>query len=305
MKIQSKLTKMFVIPSLLTAAIILSMAFPVRAQKASPQIQDNGFIYSTGLIGIKPGQIIRLAAANEGNLTIPFQFRIVDDKGLPLFLCNEIALPGNAVYRDFEYTGDAIRIEVNGQVRVGSNKELQELAPSVQVIDAASGKNVSVLSSGKFRSFSSVYNPPTPMLGQNQESNPTFQKNEKPELIGLLIGYSPGLVGLTSGQILRMSVVNEGNLTIPLEFRIFSDKGLPLFQCNEIVLPGQSAFVEFQYLGDGNRVELNTQIRVGSDKALKELSPSLQVIETVQGNTFSVFGGGDFTGFTKMFVPTN
>ena len=97
MKIQSKLTKTFVIPVLLVAVIILSTAFSGWAQKASPQVQDNSIGYSTGLIGIKPGQIIRMAAVNEGNLTIPFQFRIVDDKGLPLFQCNEIALPGNAV----------------------------------------------------------------------------------------------------------------------------------------------------------------------------------------------------------------
>jgi hypothetical protein len=295
MKIQSKSTKLFVIPALLVVAIILSTAVPGRAQKVSPQVQDNSIGYSTGLIGIAPGQSVRLAAVNESNLTIPFQFRIVDDQGFPLIQDDGFVPPGNAVYRDFEFEGNFNGLKINGQVRVGSDKELKELAPSLQVIDAASGKTVSVLSSGNFRSFSKMFNPPTSMLGMIQEVSPQVQDNS--------IGYSPGLIGITAGQILRVVVVNEGNLTIPFQFRIVDDQGFPQIQDNGFVPPGKSAFIEFEYFGKGDRLELNAQVRAGSDKALKELNPSLHVIDTASGKTLSVLGGGNFNSFTKMFDP--
>ena len=160
MKIQSKLTKLFVIPALLVVATILSTAFPGLAQKVSPQVQDSSIGYSTGLIGIAPGQSVRLAAVNEGKLTIPFQFRIVDDKGLPLFQCNEIALPGNAVYRDFEFEGNFNGLKINGQVRVGSDKALKESNPSQHVIETVSGNSLSVLGGGGFTSFTKMFDPP-------------------------------------------------------------------------------------------------------------------------------------------------
>jgi hypothetical protein len=160
MKIQSKSTKLFVIPALLVVAIILSTAVPGRAQKVSPQVQDNSIGYSTGLIGIAPGQSVRLAAVNEGNLTIPFQFRIVDDQGFPLIQDDGFVPPGKSAFIEFEYFGKGDRLELNAQVRAGSDKALKELNPSLHVIDTASGKTLSVLGGGNFNSFTKMFDPP-------------------------------------------------------------------------------------------------------------------------------------------------
>jgi hypothetical protein len=116
-------------------------------------------------------------------------------------------------------------------------------------------------------------------------------------------GYASILIGLLHTEYAKISVVNQGDKDIPVKFVLVDDKGKVLIFCNGVVQTGKSVSATFQHPGGANRLEFYAQIRTESDKDLKNLIPSLQIIDTETDKTDIALGGSDFFSFRPIFNP--
>ncbi len=116
-------------------------------------------------------------------------------------------------------------------------------------------------------------------------------------------GYASILIGLLHTQYVKMSVVNQDNKDIPVKFVLVDDKGKVLIQCNEIVQAGKTTSETFQHPGGANRLEFYLQIRTDKEKDLKNLIPSVQIINAETDQTDLLIGGSDFFSFRPIFNP--
>lgn len=116
-------------------------------------------------------------------------------------------------------------------------------------------------------------------------------------------GYASILIGLLRTQYAKVSVVNQSNKSIPVKFILIDDKGKVLILCDEIVQSGKSVSETFQHSGGVNRLEFYAQIRTADNKDLKNLVPSMQIIDTETDRTDHFIGGSDFFAFRPIFNP--
>ena len=153
---------------LLAVAVVLLTTLPARAQKPDdnqPALQSSGgAARGTGLISLAPGQSVRVSAVNVGGKDIPLEllFVPVTDEGkvaVPI-QCDAIISPGNAATDVFNHPGGAKVIQFYAQVRVRQDvKDLEELVPSLQIVDDATGRLEQVLSGLDFASIRPIWVP--------------------------------------------------------------------------------------------------------------------------------------------------
>ncbi len=131
----------------------------------------------------------------------------------------------------------------------------------------------------------------------------TDKEAETQNANGVESGYVSVLIGLLRGQYVKVSAVNQDNQDIPVKFVLVDDKGKVLIQCNEIVDAGKSVSAVFQHPGGVNRLEFYAQIRTNKEKDLKNLIPSVQIIDVQTDRTELILGGSDFFSFRPIFNP--
>jgi hypothetical protein len=164
--VSSRLT---VLTSLLVSlAVILAIIFTAQAQKGSdpePAAQgQGGAAHGTGLISLAPGQAVRLAAVNIGGKTIQgeFLFVPVTEQGkvaVPI-RCDLLASPGDASSMKISHPGGANVLQFYAQVRVYQNaKDVEELVPSLQIINEETGRMEQVLSGADFVEIRPIWVP--------------------------------------------------------------------------------------------------------------------------------------------------
>jgi hypothetical protein len=148
--------------ALIVTTVLAAQTQKPNADKLTEQGKGGGL--GTGLISLAPGQSVRVSAVNVGNKTIPVEliFVPVNEKGeysVPI-PCNAISSPGNAVFDKFTHPGGANRIDFYAQVRVEENAgDLDELVPSLQIIDDLTGETLQLLSGADFASFRPIWVP--------------------------------------------------------------------------------------------------------------------------------------------------
>jgi hypothetical protein len=145
-------------------AVIFATTFPAQAQKESdnqPGAQSQGgAALGTGLISLLPGQSVRLAAVNVGGKNITVELLVADAQGNVLILCNEFVAPGKAFFDKFTHPGGANRIDLYAQVRVRQNvKDIEDLAPSLQIVDDQTGRTEHILSGADFAGIRPIWVP--------------------------------------------------------------------------------------------------------------------------------------------------
>src|SRR5580765_7121998 len=116
-------------------------------------------------------------------------------------------------------------------------------------------------------------------------------------------GLVAGIIGVLHGQYVKVSALNQGNKAIPVKLVFVDENGKVLIFSNDIVSPGKAFSATFTHPGGVNRIELYAQIRTESDQDLKNLVPSVQIIDTETGKTEIAFSGSDFFSFRPFFNP--
>ncbi len=117
-------------------------------------------------------------------------------------------------------------------------------------------------------------------------------------------GYASILIGLLRTQYVKVSAVNQGDKAIPVRLVLIDDKGKVMILCNEIVASGKAVSETFQLSGNApNRIEFYAQIRAQNNNDLKNLIPSVQIIDTETDRTDHFIGGSDFFAFRPIFNP--
>jgi hypothetical protein len=149
---------------LIVFAIIFATTFPAQAQKEDdnpPSAPGNGgAALGTGLISLLPGQSVRLAAVNVGGKSVPVELLVADAQGNVLILCNGFVAPGKAFFDKFTHPGGANRLDLYAQVRVRQNvKDIEDLVPSLQIVDDETGRTEHILSGADFASFRPIFVP--------------------------------------------------------------------------------------------------------------------------------------------------
>ncbi|MDQ4121904.1 MAG: hypothetical protein M3209_10715 [Acidobacteriota bacterium] len=138
-------------------------------------------------------------------------------------------------------------------------------------------------------------------FAQEQKAKQTAQTNGGAAL-------STGVFSLASGRTLRISAVNAGGKTIPVEIYIvpISENGkagnpIPF---NAAPAPGDAALEKFTHPGGVNRISMYVQVRIREDvNDIKELVPSVEVVDEQTGRTEFVLSGTDFVSIRPIFIP--
>jgi hypothetical protein len=153
---------------LLAVAIVLVATFQAHAQKRGdiqPAAQSSGGVaVGTGLISFTPGQSVRVSAVNVGGKEIPLELLLVpvteEGKVAVPIRCDAIVSPGDAATEGFKHPGGSNAIQFYAQIRVRQNvKDLEELVPSLQIIDDATGRLEQVLSGNDFAGIRPIWVP--------------------------------------------------------------------------------------------------------------------------------------------------
>lgn len=155
--------------ALLAAFVVVFLAaLQAQAQKggdSQPSAQSNGgAALGTGLISLAPGQSVRVSAVNVGGKEIPLQLLFVpvteQGKAGVSILCNEIVSPGDAATDVFQHPGGANVIQFYAQVRVRDDvKDIEELVPSLQIINGETGTPEHILSGFDFAGIRPIFVP--------------------------------------------------------------------------------------------------------------------------------------------------
>ncbi len=171
MRSRSILSTLAAISALVVAFVVaLSTEVPTHAQKDGfdqSAAQHSGAGLSTGLISLVPGQSARIAVVNVGGKEFQGEFLFVplteQGKATVPIRCNAFAAPGDAASAMFSHTGGANRIDLYAQVHIEENaNDLENLVPSLQIIDDQTGRTVQLLSGSDLVSFRPIFNPTLP-----------------------------------------------------------------------------------------------------------------------------------------------
>ncbi|MCI0389971.1 MAG: hypothetical protein MOB07_14575 [Acidobacteria bacterium] len=146
---------------MLWKAIVLVMLVAACVAWASASKKDKlqEIKIGTGLIGVTKGQIVRLNVANVfGTEGIRMELTLLDNGGKVLIQCNGLVLPGMSLSDEFTpQCCDGTRTEVRAVVRIidpDDRRVIDEVAPTLEVIDDATGKDSS------FVELRPIFNPP-------------------------------------------------------------------------------------------------------------------------------------------------
>lgn len=168
MKTRSPIQRILVITTLVVAlAVVVTATFRAQAQrqddiKAEAQ-SSGGATLGTGVFSLLPGQTVRVAAVNVGGKEIPLQLYVtpVSEQGKRgvSILCDATPAPGDAAFETFT-NANQTRMLMYVQVRVRDNpNNINELVPSVEIIDGTSNLPAELLSGGDFTAFRPIWVP--------------------------------------------------------------------------------------------------------------------------------------------------
>lgn len=159
----------FLFATSLLALLIFAVANQTLAQKSAerpnPAGDDAVAALSSGLFSLLPGQSVRVAAVNVGGKAINGQFLFVpvseQGKAAVPIRCNWNPAPGDAAFDKFTHPGGVNRILMYVQIRVFEQaKDLEKLAPSLEIYNEQTGETVDLLSGSDFVSLRPIYIPP-------------------------------------------------------------------------------------------------------------------------------------------------
>ncbi len=143
--------------------LVLAMCAATVAIPAAGANQNDGqraFAFSTGLVGIVPGQTARLSLWNKGEKAVLVRLQFVDEEGKVLIQCNGIIQPGKSAAEEFLHPGGVNRIELQAQFGTNEPRSIGLLMPTLQVIDNATGATSWMIGPDGFTEFRPIFNPP-------------------------------------------------------------------------------------------------------------------------------------------------
>ncbi len=141
----------------------------------------------------------------------------------------------------------------------------------------------------------------TPARAQEQTQQDTAR--EMANAVTKSSGHVSGLIGIVQGQAIRVGAVNMADHEIRFQLVLVDAQGKVQLLCNEIVSAGKAVFDDFKHPGGVNRIELFAQVRTANEQDIKQLVPSLEVIEIQNGRTTVAYSGADFFSFRPIFNP--
>lgn len=148
MRTRRSLSKMFALVALVTLAGLWPSTRSVQA--------ISSFSYSSGMVGIMPGQTARIGVVNTGSKDVQVTLSILDDGGKVMILCDSVVSAGQSHFDDFQHPGGANRLELRGVVVVreaANRKEAEAVIPSLQVFEDATGKTTMMIGRDGFSPF--------------------------------------------------------------------------------------------------------------------------------------------------------
>ena len=169
MRTRSLFQRLSVIATFLLAfGVVLAATLQAQAQKGrdiQPEVQSSGgAALGTGLISLAPGQSVRVSAVNVGGKDIQLELLFVpvteQGKAAVPVLCDAMVSPGNAASDKFQHPGGVNVIQFYAQVRVRQNaNDVEELVPSLQIVNEETGRMEQVLSGADFASIRPIWVP--------------------------------------------------------------------------------------------------------------------------------------------------
>ena len=167
MKTRSPIQRILVITTLVVAlAVVVTATFRAQAQRQDDmkaEASSEGATLGTGVFSLLPGQTVCVAAVNVGGKEIPLQLYVtpVSEQGKRSvsILCDATPAPGDAAFETFT-NANQTRMLMYVQVRVRDNpNNINELVPSVEIIDGTSNLPAELLSGGDFTAFRPIWVP--------------------------------------------------------------------------------------------------------------------------------------------------
>ena len=140
----------------LVAAAMLCLVPLTHAE----QDEQRAFGFSTGLVGIVPGQTARLALWNKGDQPVLTRLQFVDDQGKVLIQCDAIIQPGKSAVLEYGGFNGGVRTELQAQFGTNSKRSIGLLVPTVQITDGTSNATLWMIGQEGFTEFRPIFNPP-------------------------------------------------------------------------------------------------------------------------------------------------
>ena|ERR1700730_17505464 len=154
----TNLGRMAIGMALVLVVATATISTPAARADQGEQQQSPGF--STGLLGIVPGQRARLTLWNKGDQPILARLQFVDDQAKILIQCDDIIQPGKSESLEFNGTGGVARTELQAQFGTNAKRSIGLLMPTLQVIDSATGATSWMIGQEGFTEFQLI--PPVP-----------------------------------------------------------------------------------------------------------------------------------------------
>jgi hypothetical protein len=130
----------------LTAFGVLRWTRPAEAQSERPTAEREDFL-AFGVVGITPGQTVRLHAVSVGVPDIQdVELLIYDSEGHLLVRSPERLRPGRPATLALPFARDSIRLEVYAVIRLMNGAPRRGyVIPTLEVVDDATGKTIFAL----------------------------------------------------------------------------------------------------------------------------------------------------------------
>ena len=148
MKKKSFLSTFFV-TAILPATLIFVSVAQAFAQTDRPNPTGDGTTpvaaagFVSGLFSLAPGQSVRVSAVNMGKKAIPVQIVFVpvseQGKAAAPIQCDLMPAPGDAAFDKYSITDGTSRQLMYVQIRVRDAKDLESIAPSLEVFNEQPG----------------------------------------------------------------------------------------------------------------------------------------------------------------------
>ena len=140
----------------LIGSILICMPGTTHAADAG---SGSGAGLASGMTNMVPGQTARLSVWNAGDKDVALRLLIIDGDGKILLLAPITVGSGKASVQDFHWPCCGA-VQVHGEIRVDSKQDLDGIAPSLQIIDDATGKSSAQYGPNDFVRFGPIFHPP-------------------------------------------------------------------------------------------------------------------------------------------------